>query len=793
MNKLILILVMVCWTYLSMAQKIAYDEYFSNNNREWSTKKDTKHYMEIKDGEYTFKHFRESGYWCVWDNMFVDVFQDFKISTKIRHTKGENQFAYGLIWGTKDASNTYTFSITGKGSFKIGQYKDGKYSSLDKEWTKTDAIKLEGKTNELTVHKKGTKVYYYINNKLVATDQFKKFFDYKVGFIVYKQTEIAIDELLIYQDQAINLVDNAKKDWEKTNLGSNINSKYKELEPIVSHDGKWLYIARSDHPENTGDKKRSDAWVSKRGSDGKWQPIQNMGAPINNKGYNDVISVSPDNNTLLIANTYNSDGTSNGEGVSITHRTKDGWELPKKIEINDFFNKDQYHSFCLAPNKKVLLMAVDRGVEGYGNLDIYVSFEHGGEFTKPQNIGSDINTPRRDGTPFLAADGKTLYFSSSGYFGYGSSDIYMSRRLDDSWTKWTKPKNLGPQVNTADWDAYYSTTADGESAYMVSYGKDGYGESDIYKLSPPEDAKPEQVWKINGYVFNAKTYEPISANIFYYDKTLEKELGKGSSTPTNGDYQLMIPAQHDYQIYAYQKGFYPDYAYIDHSRLKEETEITQDLYLHPIEKDETIPVQKDEASLNRLRRLLETYPDMKVAINGSKDDVAKIQNFLKEHDIPASRINKKGSTSKETSFTIKELGTETIHKKEENFDPSVNAEELEVGQKFRLSNLYFKADSDEITHNATNNLLELYGFLSKHEHVSIEIGGHTNGLPNNEYCDNLSENRAKSVRAFLINKGIDANRLSSKGYGKRQPIATNETEQGRQRNQRVEVKIVKLN
>ena len=81
------------------------------------------------------------------------------------------------------------------------------------------------------------------------------------------------------------------------------------------------------------------------------------------------------------------------------------------------------------------------------------------------NLGSQVNSFMTDFSPFLAPDGKTLFFSSYGHTGYGSSDIFMCTRKDDSWTNWTKPKNLGPEINTDDWDAYFVLPAQGDLAY----------------------------------------------------------------------------------------------------------------------------------------------------------------------------------------------------------------------------------------------------------------------------------------------------------------------------------------
>jgi outer membrane protein OmpA-like peptidoglycan-associated protein len=119
--------------------------------------------------------------------------------------------------------------------------------------------------------------------------------------------------------------------------------------------------------------------------------------------------------------------------------------------------------------------------------------------------------------------------------------------------------------------------------------------------------------------------------------------------------------------------------------------------------------------------------------------------------------------------------------------------DLREGQTIRIDRLYFKTDSAVIAPTAYPVLEDLYTFMSKNQDVVVEIGGHTNSLPPHEYCDRLSASRAKAVYDYLIQKGIPAARLQYKGYGKRQPVDTNATVDGRKNNQRVEVKILKLN
>jgi outer membrane protein OmpA-like peptidoglycan-associated protein len=128
-----------------------------------------------------------------------------------------------------------------------------------------------------------------------------------------------------------------------------------------------------------------------------------------------------------------------------------------------------------------------------------------------------------------------------------------------------------------------------------------------------------------------------------------------------------------------------------------------------------------------------------------------------------------------------------------NFNPEeIDVKNLKVGHLFRLEKLYFPADSSRITRNSEKVLYNLYRFLRDNEGLSVEIGGHTNGLPAHDYCDRLSKARAKNVASYLTKQGIDKDRISFKGYGKRKPISDNETVLGRSKNQRVELIVTDI-
>ena len=253
---------------------------------------------------------------------------------------------------------------------------------------------------------------------------------------------------------------------ERENLGENINTTYEELLPVISPDGKELFICRGGDPKGKGSQ---DIWKSERTADGSWGKAVNIGAPLNNGNPNFVCSVTPDGNKLIVGGSYEN---ASADGISICSRGKDGnYEMPAKVLIKNFYNRRKYNEFCMSNSGKVILMTIERD-DSYGGRDIYFSLlQADGTWSEPKHTGSSLNTAADEASPFLASDEKTLYFSSNGHIGYGSNDIFMTKRLDDSWTSWTEPVNLGSQINSEDWDAYYTLPASADYAYFASTPK----------------------------------------------------------------------------------------------------------------------------------------------------------------------------------------------------------------------------------------------------------------------------------------------------------------------------------
>lgn len=468
-----------------------------------------------------------------------------------------------------------------------------------------------------------------------------------------------------------------KANMVATKLSANINSPYPEMGPLVSPDGKTLYFSRRGDPKDQGGKgDLEDIWYSEWDETTQsWGEAKNIGGPLNNVGPNFINSISPDGNTALIGNSYDKEDGTMSDGVSISHRTKDGgWSFPERLTIEKDENINPRANFFMSNSQKILLMSVEHKKENVGSRDLYVSFRSDdGSWTKPINLGKNVNTTATEEAPFLASDDRTLYFASDGWNGYGGTDIYVTRRQDDSWTNWSTPENLGPIVNSSHDESYLSIPASGERIYFTS-AKDGkQGEDDIYVLQLAKSLKPSAVTMISGRVLNSKTNEPIpGTKIFFENLATGAEVGIASSDPRNGAYQIVLPSQNRYGYLAVKEGFISVNDNIDLTSQSEYQQITRDLYLTPIEVGESITIRniffdfnksalrkESYLELNRLAKLLSSNPAMKVEIAGYADSIgtAAYNDKLSEKRadaVAAYLISKSGADS--SRIVVKHFG-----------------------------------------------------------------------------------------------------------------------------------------
>ncbi|MBY0434698.1 MAG: OmpA family protein [Cyclobacteriaceae bacterium] len=368
-------------------------------------------------------------------------------------------------------------------------------------------------------------------------------------------------------------------------LDKNVNSDYSELNPLLSPDGKTLYFSRKNHPDNMGGvNDKEDIWYSELGSDGKWMLAKNMGPKFNNEGPNFVnaIASTPDGNSVLIlGNKYLPKGKMLA-GVSMSTNINGNWTAPKPIMIENDYNFNEKANYFLANTKKTLLMSVERE-DSKGGRDIYVSFQkNDSSWTEPLDLGSVVNTAGEESAPFLASDDKTLYYSSNGFSGYGGADVYVTKRLDDTWTNWSEPQNMGPDINSKLDDLFFHVPSTSEFAY---YSRGVTEENaDIYRVKLPIYKSPEPVVIVKGKLIDAKTGKPVGAKIIYERLPDGKEIGVANSNPETGEYEIHLPGGQRYGVRAQAEGHVSENQNLDLTNVtKDGTVETRDITLAPIE------------------------------------------------------------------------------------------------------------------------------------------------------------------------------------------------------------------
>lgn len=484
------------------------------------------------------------------------------------------------------------------------------------------------------------------------------------------------------------------KGQEVERLSKKVNSEFFELAPYITPDGKRLYFVRRGHPQNTKidlTPRAEDIWYSDY-VNGEWNEAIHMEKPFNQAKYNAIVSSTADGNQIFIGGFYE-DGVYAKKGYSVSQLTKEGWSVPKGINVQDYeiMCKGDYISESFSADGTILITSFNEN--GTDNInDLYVSFKTNDGYTKPKKLPAPISTENGEGTPFLAPDNRTLYFSSNRPGGLGGYDMYMTRRLDDSWEKWSEPVNLGEPVNSPTSEAFFTIPAKGDYVYFVRVLGD---QSDIVRTKLKKEFLPTAVTIVKGKVIPDAPVNFENVKLVYFDLITKKET-KVDVNPVTGNYQIVLPSGVFYGFKAEAPGFYPTSQNIDLKKSQEYKEITVD-----------IPIK-----------------------------------------------------------------------------------EIKVGKTFVINNVFFDFAKADLKPESYYELDQIIKILNDNPQYKLEISGHTDNIGTDEFNMSLSQNRAAAVVNYLISKGINKNRLIAKGYGKTQPVADNSTEIGRQKNRRVEFKIL---
>ncbi len=322
--------------------------------------------------------------------------------------------------------------------------------------------------------------------------------------------------------------------FERINLGPNINSQYSELAPVLTPDETTMFFTRKGDPANAGyatNPNDEDIWYSTRQADGTWAKAERLPGPLNTANYDGVRAINSTATHLYLQNIYNPDGTGS-KGFSMSEKQPDGsWAFPEPLDIEDYYNDTTNATMTVSSDEQTMILALDRK-DGKGQHDLYLSHHLGGlKWSRPEPI-AELNTPMDEISPFIAYDDHTLYFSTNGRGGFGGFDIFVARRLDDTWLHWSEPRNLGEPVNTPSFDAYFTLGARGDTAYFSSAHESstrGFGKSDIWKLGLKEELRPG-FHLPHGDMFDPSlTAKDLQGSVFRLDNVLF-DVGRSTIT-----------------------------------------------------------------------------------------------------------------------------------------------------------------------------------------------------------------------------------------------------------------------
>jgi outer membrane protein OmpA-like peptidoglycan-associated protein len=572
--------------------------------------------------------------------------------------------------------------------------------------------------------------YHYNHQFDNAIEEYRKYLD---GLSEKERKKLNIDF-----DKLIQECENGKKLIQDTvrvqivNIGNNINSSEDDYNSVITSNGNRMYFtSRRQYLPNTrrnhfDNKFNEDIYVSYF-NNGIWELAQNIGKSVNSKFNDAALAVSPDAQQLYIYN-----GVKKRGDIYVSNFNKRGkWGSPTPIS-GKFNSRDRETTLSITADEQTLFFIRTSKKNSVGGSDIfYATKKANGKWDKPQNLGNVINTSYDEEAVFIEPDGNTIYFSSKGHNTMGGFDIFRSTA--DENKQWSEPQNLGFPVNSADDDLFYITTSDTAVSYFTSIREDTYGDKDIYKIAylpPPveEDTLPEIV----------EEPEPVIDTI--------------------------------------------KFIVTDTIRIVEE-----------------VPVEK---------------PDPTILLKGTVMDESDISPVLAKIEIIDMDLNNVIATS----ISEKENGNYSIKLDErKNYGVEITAqgymlfldiidipEDLEtkeiirnfvlkkvkVGETIILKNIFFETNKAVLTPESYVELGRVLKLLESNPTLRIEISGHTDNVGSYEVNQRLSEARAKAVVDFLVGSGTDSSRLEYAGYAFSQPVAPNNTPEGRAQNRRVEFKIL---
>lgn len=475
-------------------------------------------------------------------------------------------------------------------------------------------------------------------------------------------------------------------------LGGPVNTADDEYFPSLSVDGSILVFTRQFSDSTVPGKKRiQESLFYSTWGDSTYRQPEELPYPINTPGNEGTQSLRQDGRIMFFTACSRPD-TKGGCDLYYCVKTGDAWSNPANLgyPVNTrYWESTPY----LASDGKRLYFASNRP-GGSGGMDIWLSTLNPDQgWSVPVNLGPPVNTPLDEMSPVLLVDGRTLFFASNGHAGMGGFDLFKFdlAGADKSFL----PENLGFEVNTyADEDAITVNAA--TNTALLASNRDSAGGKDIYQLDMKPFITARTSLSLTGTVRDRLTGLPLGARM-EVEPHGDPLVSRVESDPMTGIYLLGVPARPSYRVAASSPGYLPYSGFYVYDSLSESDNI----------------------------------------------------NF------------------------------------------SFDLEPIRLGASIIMRNIFFAHDSYELLPESDPDLLEIVNLIRQNPGIVIEISGFTDNTGTSEYNNNLSLKRAESVRSKLVSLGVSPDQLTAAGYGSTRPVAPNYTEEGRGLNRRTEMKVIK--
>jgi outer membrane protein OmpA-like peptidoglycan-associated protein len=477
----------------------------------------------------------------------------------------------------------------------------------------------------------------------------------------------------------------------------------------------------------------------------------------------------------------------------------------KPQEVSHVINAYKLQYFpVLSADQQMMIFTARIGNDLKSDENMYVSKKSNGEWTKPENI-QELNTEYNEGTCTISADGKVLIFTvcegSAKRQVMGSCDLFVSYNVGG---KWQEPQNMGPNVNSRYWDTQPSLSADGRTLYFISERPGGLGGYDIWRSKRGEDGnwgRADNLRSVNTRANELAPFIHVNSTTLFFSSDGYQSYGGFDLFRTelkNGKW--LTPNNLGYPIndHRNQMGLFitPDgkTGYYSHEETKGNVILSSRIFSFELPEEMRPTVSSnyvkgtvyDAKTKNKLEAKIDLFNLANDSIESTVKSDLKNGDYLivlNKGSEYALYVNKEGYLFQSLSFNYSQKdGKDVVI--------DIYLEPIISGSRITLNNIFFETAKWDLQEKSKTELFRILKFMRENPKIKIEISGHTDDIGSDAANLDLSKKRAQSVVDYLTKAGIETSRLLSKGYGETQPLTPNTSDENRAMNRRIEFKIL---